>query len=97
MSITSVIDEFDKLNNYEQKKVYDIIYSAVNNSSNRVGDYLTEIRVSTKHIDNYLYWHRFLELYKSLDKEELKKTLLTQVIATCKSTTVRELRPSYTA
>ncbi len=33
MSITSVIDEFDKLNNYEQKRVYDIIYSAVNNSS----------------------------------------------------------------
>lgn len=44
MSITTVIDEFDKLNNYEQKKDYDIIYSAVNNSSNRVSDYLIEIR-----------------------------------------------------
>jgi len=48
-------------------------------------------------MDNYLYWHRFLELHKSLDKEKLKKTLLTQVLATCKSTTVRELRPSKTA
>ncbi|OPX45455.1 hypothetical protein CLHUN_08250 [Ruminiclostridium hungatei] len=44
MGITAIIGEFDKLNDYEQKRVYDIIYSVVNNSSNRVSDYLTEIR-----------------------------------------------------
>lgn len=44
MGITAIIEEFDRLNDYEQKKVYDIIYSVVNNSSNRVSDYLPEIR-----------------------------------------------------
>lgn len=49
--------------------------------------------VSTKYMDNYLFWHRFLELNKSLDKVELKKTLLTNVLAMNKSTTIRDLRP----
>jgi hypothetical protein len=44
-------------------------------------------------MDNYLFWHRFLELNKSLDKVELKKTLLTNVLAMNKSTIIRDLRP----
>lgn len=48
--------------------------------------------VATKYMDNYLFWHRFLELHKALEKTELKKTLLTQVFASSKSTTVKELR-----
>lgn len=49
--------------------------------------------VSTKYMDNYLFWHRFLETNKSLDKDELNKTLLTHVIATNKATTIKKLRP----
>ena len=49
--------------------------------------------VSTKFMDNYLYWHRFLELHKTLDKVELKKTLLTNVLAMNKSTIIKDLRP----
>jgi len=33
-------------------------------------------------------WSRFLELNKALDKVELKKTLLTHVLATNRVTTV---------
>lgn len=57
--------------------------------------------VLTKYMDNYLFshlfWHRFLEINKSLDKDELKKTLLTHVLATNKATTIQELRPSKVA
>lgn len=53
--------------------------------------------VSTKYMDNYLFWHRFLEINKSLDKDELKKTLLTHVLATNKATTIKELRFSIVA
>lgn len=53
--------------------------------------------VSMKYMDNYLFWHRFLETNKALDKDELKKTLLTHVLATNKETTVKELRPSKVA
>lgn len=49
--------------------------------------------VATKYMDNYLFWHRFLELSKTMDKVELKKTLLTHVLAVPKSTTVYNLRP----
>lgn len=44
MSIATIIDEFDKLSLYEKRTVYVLIYSVINNSSNRVADYLTEIR-----------------------------------------------------
>ena len=43
-------------------------------------------------MDNYLYWHRFLELHKSLDKVELKKSILTNVLEMNKSTIVSDLR-----
>jgi len=43
-------------------------------------------------MDNYLFWSRFLELNKALDKVELKRTLLTQVLAANKATTVNSLR-----
>ncbi|WP_051560512.1 IS1595 family transposase [Clostridium beijerinckii] len=49
--------------------------------------------VSTKYMDNYLFWHRFLELNKSLDKVELKKTLLTNVLAMNKSIIIKDLHP----
>ncbi len=54
------------------------------------------ISVSTKFMNNYLYWHRFLELNKSLDKVELKKTILTNVLAMNKSTIISDLRPIKT-
>lgn len=53
--------------------------------------------VSTKYMENYLAWSRFLELNKSLDKMELKRTLLTHVLATNKATTVNSLRPKKVA
>lgn len=40
--------------------------------------------------------YRFLELNKSLDKVDLKKTLITNVLAMNKSTIVRDLRPIRT-
>lgn len=43
-------------------------------------------------MDNYLFWGRFLELNKALDKVELKRTLRTHVLATNKATTVNSLR-----
>lgn len=49
--------------------------------------------VSTKYMDNYLFWHRFLEPDKSLDKVELTKTLLTNVLAMNKSIIIKDLRP----
>lgn len=53
--------------------------------------------VATKYLDNYLFWNRFLELNKSLDKVALKRTLLTLVLATNKATTVNSLRPKKIA
>ena len=53
--------------------------------------------VSTKFMENYLFWSRFLELNKSLDKAELKRTLLTLVLATNRATTVNSLRPKKVA
>lgn len=49
--------------------------------------------VSTKFMENYLFWSGFLELNKCLDKVELKRTLLTLVLATNKATMVNSLRP----
>jgi transposase-like protein len=48
--------------------------------------------VATKYIDNYLFWHRFLELHKSYDKVELEKILLIKIFASSNSTTVADLR-----
>lgn len=39
----------------------------------------------------------FLELNKSLDKAELKRTLLTHVLATNRTTTVNSLHPKKVA
>ena len=82
---------------YVVKDLYHIQH--VNSYHERIGTWINRHfrGVSTKHIDNYLYWHRFLELHKSLDKNELKKTLLTQVLATNKATTVKDLRPEKIA
>ena len=82
---------------YVVKDLYHIQH--VNSYHERIGTWINRHfrGVSTKHIDNYLYWHRFLELHKSLDKNELKKTLLTQVLATNKATTVKDLRPKKIA
>ncbi len=32
--------------------------------------------VATKYLDNYLYWHRFLEMIKNLHKKDSTITLL---------------------
>ncbi len=53
--------------------------------------------VATRWMDNYLFWNRFLELNKSLDKVKLKRTLLTHVLATNRATTVNSLRPKKVA
>jgi hypothetical protein len=34
--------------------------------------------VATKYLDNYLTWHRFLDLHKRMPKKEQVKTLLLQ-------------------
>ncbi len=50
--------------------------------------------VSTKHLDKYLAWQRFLELNKNVDKVALKKNLLTAVFKADSYTPVAALRPT---
>lgn len=45
--------------------------------------------VSTKHLDKYLAWQRFLELNKNVDRVALKKNMLRAIFkADCVSTTI---------
>lgn len=91
----------EKVNIRKKKYVVKGLYHIqhVNSYHERVGTWLNRHfrGVSTKYMDNYLYWHRFLELHKAMDKDKLKRALLTQVLATNKSTPVRELQPRRVA
>ena len=88
--------EHKQINASKKKRVIEKIYHIqhVNSYHGRLKAWLNLHfnGVSTKYMDNYLFWSRFLELNKSLDKVELKRTLLTQVLATNKATTVNSLR-----
>jgi hypothetical protein len=88
--------EHKQINASKKKRVIKKIYHVqhVNSYQGRLKVWLNKHfnGVATKYMDNYLFWSRFLELNKSLDKVELKRTLLTQVLATNKATTVNSLR-----
>src|SRR5665648_505652 len=88
--------EHKQINASKKKRVIEKIYHIqhVNSYHGRLKAWLNLHfnGVSTKYMDNYLFWSRFLELNKALDKVELKRTLLTQVLAANKATTVNSLR-----
>ena len=91
----------EKVNISKKKHVVKEIYHIqhVNAYHERVGTWINRHfrGVATKYIDNYLLWHRFLELHKTMEKDKLKKTLLTKVLSTDKATLVKELRPKKVA
>ena len=88
--------EHKQVNASKKKRVIEKIYHIqhVNSYHSRLKKWINDHfnGVATKYMDNYLFWKRFLELNKSLDRAELKKTLLTHVLATNKATTVNSLR-----
>lgn len=90
-----------RVNAHKKKYVVQNIYHIqhINNYHEKIDTWLNRHfrGVSTRFMDNYLFWHRFLEMHKTLDKTELKKTLLTQVLATNIATTIKELRPKRVA
>lgn len=89
--------EHKQVNAHKKQYVIEKLYHVqhVNSYHKRLGEWINLHfnDVSTKYMDNYLFWHRFLELNKSLDKVELKKSLLTNVLAMNKSTIIKDLRP----
>lgn len=50
--------------------------------------------VATKNMDAYLSWHRFIEMNKGVDRNSLKKNLLTTIFKPDDKTTVKLLRPA---
>lgn len=88
--------EHKQINASKKKRVIEKIYHIqhVNSYHGRLKAWLNLHfnGVSTKYMDNYLFWSRFLELNKALNKVELKRTLLTHVLAANKATTVNWLR-----
>lgn len=93
--------ECKQVNASKKKHVVEKIYHIqhVNNYHGRLKRWidLHFNGVATKYMDNYLFWHRFLELSKAMDKTEFKKNLLTHVLAIPKTTTVKDIRPVKTA
>ena len=89
--------EHKQVNTSKKQYVIEKLYHVqhVNEYHKRLGKWINLHfnGVATKYMDNYLFWHRFLELNKSLDKAELKKSLLTNILAVNKSTIIRDLRP----
>ncbi|MDM5239175.1 IS1595 family transposase [Bacillus cereus] len=60
---------------YVNKGLYHVQH--VNNYHKRLKDWMERFQgVATKYLDNYLYWHRFLELVKNLHKKDATITLL---------------------
>ena len=50
--------------------------------------------VATKYLDNYLFWHRFLELNKKIPKREQVKEMLLVSCQRVNFTTVEEIKRS---
>ena len=44
MDMADIFNEFAKLSTYHKKQLYNMIYPVVNNSSDAISDYLTDIR-----------------------------------------------------
>lgn len=86
-----------KVNGNKKQYVVDEIYHVqhVNSYHSRLEDWTNRHfrGVATKYMDNYLSWHYFLELNRKLDRNALKKELLTTIIKPDKITTVGSLRP----
>ncbi len=91
----------EKVNIRKKKHVVKDIYHIqhVNSYHERVSTWINRHfrGVSTKYMDNYLFWHRFLELNKTMEMDKLKKTLLTKVLSTNNSTLVKNLRSKKVA
>ena len=88
--------ECKQVNASKKKHVVEKIYHIqhVNNYHGRLKKWINQHfnGVATKYMDNYLFWYRFLELSKTMDKAEFKKSLLTHVLAIPKATTVKNIR-----
>jgi hypothetical protein len=50
--------------------------------------------VATKYLDNYLFWHRFLELNKKIPKKEQAKEMFLASCQRVNFTTVETIRRS---
>jgi hypothetical protein len=76
---------------YKRKGIYHIQH--VNSYHKRLKKWIERFQgVATKYLDNYLFWHRFLELNKKLPSTDKKKELL---LISCQRpifTTVKAIR-----
>ncbi|MDR7001945.1 hypothetical protein J2Y67_004430 [Neobacillus niacini] len=78
---------------YVRKGIYHIQH--VNGYHKRLKDWIDRFQgVATKYLDNYLFWHRFLELNKKLPSQDRMKDLLLSSCNLVNFTTVDAIRAS---
>lgn len=79
---------------YVVEKIYHI--QNVNSYHGRLEDWINHNfkGVATKNIDKYLSWKKFLEQNKHLDKNKLKRMLLTTIFKPNVIITTKQLRPA---
>jgi hypothetical protein len=76
---------------YVKKGIYHV--QRVNSYHNRLKAWMERFKgVATKNLNNYLTWHRFLELHKKMPKSEQATLLLLQVCQRANFDTVSSLR-----
>ncbi|MGG0184516.1 hypothetical protein ABEY26_00480, partial [Bacillus rhizoplanae] len=68
---------FDFTNLRSVRWIYHIQH--VNSYHKRLKEWMNRFQgVATRYLDNYLFWHRFLELHKKMPKQEKAKFMLLQ-------------------
>lgn len=78
---------------YKKKGIYHIQH--VNGYHKRLKKWMDRFQgVSTKYLDNYLFWHRFLELNKKMPTKERVKSMLLSSCQKVNFTTVNTIRKS---
>jgi hypothetical protein len=74
-----------------RKGIYHVQH--VNAYHKRLKKWMERFRgVATKYLDNYLFWFRFLERYKSLSTNEAKQAILCDMSKRTNNITVKYLR-----
>lgn len=76
---------------YVRRGIYHIQH--VNSYHQRLKQWMLRFKgVSTKYLDNYLFWFRFLERYKNLSSYEAKRAILRDMTRRANDITVEYLR-----
>lgn len=76
---------------YKKKGIYHIQH--VNGYHKRLKKWMDRFQgVATKYLDNYLFWHRFLELNKKIPSNEMVKEILLSSCRKVNFTTVQQIR-----